>query len=147
MVCEGDCSSHRKRLGMASHRWPVATSGCVSVLSERIWVKSALQVWRFVCAASQPLRTALVSAAPARVVTMQARTVIKNSRRSAETSNFEHPRTNAQRVCALAVGRWRLDLGYLLIGAFASTRARNDTIDQHAGKSPARAHAGFPASV
>src|SRR5262245_9536202 len=63
MVCAGEPSSQRKRFGMANQTRPVATSGCVSVLSVRVCVKSADQVCRFVCAASQPLRTVLVSAA------------------------------------------------------------------------------------
>src|SRR6266487_3238788 len=63
MVRAGEPSSQRKRLGAANQTWPVATNGCVSVRKVRVWTKSAVQVCRFVWEESQPLRTALVSAA------------------------------------------------------------------------------------
>src|SRR5437016_733130 len=63
IVCAGSPSCQRKLFGAANSKWPFACSGCLRVLRLRVWVKSAVQVLRFDCAASQEFRKAFVSCA------------------------------------------------------------------------------------
>ena len=55
MVCAGWPSSQRNNPGAVTQTLPVATSGWARTLSERVWVKSADQLCRLVCAANQRL--------------------------------------------------------------------------------------------
>src|ERR1017187_9942536 len=64
MVCAGWPSSQRNRLGTVTQTLPVATSGWDSILSDRVWVKSADQLCKLVCTANQRSNWASRSSAP-----------------------------------------------------------------------------------
>src|SRR5437773_10211085 len=105
--------------------WPAVTSGWVSALSERVCVKSADQVRRFVCAANQVERTALVSAAGTDPQTARSNT----------SGNLN---LNLSHNLNLTGCRLRLRLGLRSRPAIAATLAQNDTIARYAGELPAR---------
>src|SRR5688572_722944 len=63
IVRAGSPSCHRKLFGAANIRWPADFCGCLSTLSVRVWVKSAVQVLSVDWAASQLVRNVFVFAA------------------------------------------------------------------------------------
>ena len=121
-------------------------SGCVSVLKARVCVKSACQVVRFVCEASQVLTMALVSVAG------RERTV--SVRKSSETAKRFRMAFKLGRAALLRGFEALASLRSLTrrteadrqVGPTAAARwGRSDTIGQDVRAATARRHAGFPA--
>src|ERR1035441_10340438 len=80
MVCAGWPSSQRNRLGTVTHTLPVATSGWDSILSERVWVKSADQLCKLVCTANQRSNWTSRSSARATIAARHSAAMVQATR-------------------------------------------------------------------
>src|SRR5208283_5490266 len=89
MVCAGWPSSQRNNPGAVTQTLPVATSGWDSTLSDRVWVKSADQLCRLVCAANQRLNWTSRSSARASIA-------VRNNAAMVQVARMEY-------------GRWKME--------------------------------------
>src|ERR1035441_562307 len=80
MVCAGWPSSQRNRLGTVTQTLPVATSGRDSILSERVWVKSADQLCKLVCTANQRSNWTSRSSARATIAARHSAAMVQATR-------------------------------------------------------------------